>query len=438
MAQADPFIKDLDSAGRLPGAGNAWLDRLRGDAATSFRASGLPTPRVEAWKYTNLRRLARAGFVAAEADKAPEISAIPEGVVALDGAYVAVFVNGRFSSALSALDGLPKGVEAGSLAAQLAENPDLLKDRLGTGGAAGLPLAMLNTALMADGLYLRLADGVVLDKPLHLVSIGQAGEEPKSFHPRHLIVAGTDSIATVVESHVGSGAYFANAVAEFFVGEGAVMNHYKLQNEGPEAYHLASNLIRLANRATYDGFVLQTGAKLARNEIRAELGERVECRLNGAYLGRGDQHIDNTTFIDHAAPNSASREVYKGVLDDTARGVFQGKILVRKDSQKTDGHQLNKTLLLSPGTEIDTKPELEIYADDVKCSHGATAGELEEEPLFYLRSRGIDPHAARAMLVAAFVGEALEEIQAEAPRAAFQAVVDGWVESRAEGQETDS
>ena len=265
------------------------------------------------------------------------------------------------------------------------------------------------------------------------MSVGHAGSEPVSFHPRHLIVVGVGSVATIVESHVGDGTYFTNSVNEISVGDGAVLNHYKLQNDGSEAYHLAANLVRIGDRAVYDSFVLQVGGKLARNEVRTELGERVECRLNGAYLGRGEQHIDNTTFVDHAAPNSSSREVYKGVLDESARGVFQGKILVRQDSQKTDGHQLNKTLLLSQGTEIDSKPELEIYADDVKCSHGATTGELEEEQLFYLRARGINLEMARGMLVAAFVGEALAEMQVDAPRAAFQAVVDDWLERRSEG-----
>ena len=198
---------------------------------------------------------------------------------------------------------------------------------------------------------------------------------------------------------------------EISVNGGAVLNHYKLQNEGSEVFHVATNLVRLADGAVYDNFVLQVGAKLARNEIRAVLGERVECRLNGAYLAGGEQHIDNTTFIDHAAPNSSSREVYKGVLDESARGVFQGKILVRQGSQKTDGHQLNKTLLLSPGTEIDTKPELEIYADDVKCSHGATTGELEEEPLFYLRARGVGEVEARKMLTLAFAADVLAKIE---------------------------
>ena len=430
MAQPAPFLDDFDTV--LPGTGTGWLDQLRADAQEAYRKSGLPTPRTEAWKYTNLRRLARTGFVAAETNGTADVSAIPEGIAALEVGHVATFVNGQFAPSLSSLNDLPAGVELASLAAKLSANAASLEGWFGA--MDGLPLVALNTALMSDGLFLKLEEGVTLEKPLHLISIGHGDGEPVSFHPRNMIVAGAGSTATIVESHVGDGAYFSNGVTEISVGEGAVLNHYKLQNEGAEAYHLTANLVRIADRAVYDSFVLHVGGKLARNEIRAELGERVECRLNGAYLARGEQHIDNTTFIDHAAPNSSSREVYKGVLDESARGVFQGKILVRKDSQKTDGHQLNKTLLLSAGTEIDTKPELEIYADDVKCSHGATTGELEEEPLFYLGARGIDPEAARGMLVAAFVGEALDEMQAEAPRAAFQAVVDGWFETRSEGQ----
>ena len=431
MANPVPFLEDFE--GILPGSGTGWLDRLRADAQKTYQMSGLPTPRTEAWKYTNLRQLARTDFVAAQASCSAEISVLPEGCAALTDAYIAAFVNGCFAPSLSSLDDLPEGVEAVSLAAKLNTDAVSLEGRFGD--TDGLPLATLNTGLISDGLYLRLNDGVVLEKPIHLVSIGHSDGGPVSFHARHLIAMGAGTVATVVESHIGEGTYFSNGVLEISVNGGAVLNHYKLQNEGSEVFHVATNLVRLADGAVYDNFVLQVGAKLARNEIRAVLGERVECRLNGAYLAGGEQHIDNTTFIDHAAPNSSSREVYKGVLDESARGVFQGKILVRQGSQKTDGHQLNKTLLLSPGTEIDTKPELEIYADDVKCSHGATTGELEEEPLFYLRARGIDPERARAMLVAAFVGEALDEMQVEGPRVAFQALVDDWLARRSKGQE---
>lgn len=421
MARKSTPFADLALASGAP-----WIDALRRDALACYRDEGLPTPRREAWKFTNLRRLERIGFAPSPEDGAP-VAEIPDGAAELDGAYRAVFVNGRFDAALSRLENLPKGVEIGSLA---AADPDLLEPHLGRiADTRKHPLAALNTAYMVDGLFMKLADGAVLDAPLHLISIASAGDTALRFHPRHLVVLGANAIATLVESHVGAGETFANTVSEIDVGAGAVLNHYKLQNEGPDAFHIALSQIRLADRASYDGFVLQTGARLARNEVRVHLGNRVECRLNGAYLGRGDQHIDNTTFIDHAAPNSTSREVYKGVLDDRARGVFQGKILVRKDAQKTNGHQLSKTLLLSRGTEIDAKPELEIYADDVKCGHGATTGALDEDALFYLQARGIDPAQARAMLIAAFLGDAVAEIQAEQPRAAFQAVVDRWLDA---------
>jgi Fe-S cluster assembly protein SufD len=407
-------------------AGAPWIDALRGDALACYRDQGLPTMRREAWKFTNLRRLERIAFAPSPLENAP-IADIPDGIAALDGAYRAVFVNGCFDAARSSLDNLPKGVEIGSLA---AVDPDRLEPHLGRiADTRTHPLAALNTAYMSDGLYMKLADNAVLDAPLHLISIASAGDTALRFHPRHLVILGENAIATLVESHVGTGETFANTVLEADLGVSAVLNHYKLQNEGPDAFHIAFSQIRLADRASYDGFVLQVGARLARNEVRVHLGNRVECRLNGAYLGRGDQHIDNTTFIDHTAPNSTSREVYKGVLDERARGVFQGKILVRKDAQKTSGHQLNKTLLLSRGTEMDSKPELEIYADDVKCGHGATTGELEEDALFYLQTRGIGLAQARGILVAAFLSEAVSEIQAEGPRAAFQAVVDQWLDA---------
>jgi Fe-S cluster assembly protein SufD len=425
---ATHFTESFD-ASLMPGA--RWVETLRRDGFERFRSLGLPTPRSEQWKYTNLRALGRVGF-APSADT-PDVADIPAGVAPLEDAYTAVLVNGRFNAALSSMAGLPKGVEIAGLASKVAVDPGSLEGLLGgVADAAAQPLAALNTAYMADGLFVRLADGVALDKPLHLVSIGIGGADPISFHPRHLVLVGKGCVATLVESHVGAGGYFANTVAEIAVGEGALLNHYKLQDESADAFHVSFTQLRLAGKSVYDGFVLQTGGRLARSEIRAELGERVECRLNGAYLGRGEQHVDNTTFIDHTAPHSTSHEVYKGVLDGSARGVFQGKILVRKGAQKTGGRQLNKTLLLAPGTEMDSKPELEIYADDVKCSHGATTGELSEESMFYLMARGIDPATAKGMLVAAFVGEAVAEIQAVAPREAFQKVVDGWLEAREE------
>ena len=236
----------------------------------------------------------------------------------------------------------------------------------------------------------------------------------------------------MIEHHVGLGigATFANHVAEAYVGEGAILRHYKVQREGAEAFHLSNSVAKVGKDACYDNFILTTGARLARNEVRVALGLGSSCNVNGAYMIGGHQHCDTTTVIEHREPHCTSREVYKGVIDDTARAVFQGKILVRHGAQKTDGYQQNRALLLSDTAEIDAKPELEIYADDVKCSHGATAGELDDEALFYLRARGIDKETARGLLIGAFLAEALEEIPEESVREAFQGIIAGWQNAR--------
>lgn len=428
-----PFVDDV----RISRSEDApWTSALRKDGLDRYRESGLPTPRVEAWKYTNLRRLARMSFAPGEV--VPEGISVPENRLVKLDAYRAVIVNGRFQADLSDLDGLPRGVRVEGLANMLRAAPTALEPLLGRIAVRdNKPLAALNAAYLEDGLCVLVDEGVVLDKPLHIVSIGAScGDEATCFHPRLLVSLGAGSVATIVESHVGEGAYFSNGVAEFDVGADAVLNHYKVQEESKDAYHLADTTLRLGDRSTYDGFTFQSGGVLARNEIYASLdGESVECRVNAAYLGAGKQHIDNTVFIDHVKPGSRSREVCKGVLDDQSRAVFQGKILVRKDAQKTDGFQLNKALLLSRGAEIDSKPELEIYADDVKCSHGATVGELDADALFYLRSRGIDSAAARNLLISAFVAEAVDEIQSATVRDAVADLVQAKLEMRNEGRD---
>jgi Fe-S cluster assembly protein SufD len=321
-----------------------------------------------------------------------------------------------------------------SLAGFIARDPAAAEAELGPAPEA-MPLVALNTAFVADGLVLRLACGVVLDKPVHLISIGGAVEGRNVvFHPRHLIRLEPDAQATLVESHVGQDGYFSNTVVDITVKPGASLRHYTLQNQAAEAFHVAAVRVALAARAGYEGFVLHTGAQLARHELRATIaGEGVECRMNGLYLVAGSQHIDNTTFIDHAAGGSRSRQLFKGVLDDRGRGVFQGRVLVRPDAQKTDAHQLSRALLLSRKAEMDGKPELEIYADDVRCSHGATIGSLDQEPMFYLMSRGIDEVTAYRMLVEAFAVEAIDEISAAPVREAFGARVQGWLATRRTG-----
>jgi len=430
-----PFDDRLDAvANSLPGSGRPWLDRLRADARAAYRDAGLPGPKVEAWKYTNLNRLRRTGF-ASETAPAKTVDSVPVGSALSVTAHQAVLVNGRFRADLSSLPDAGAGVEVMGLADVLAREPGLLDGRLGRiAPPAGMPLVALNTALAADGLVIRFRKGTEAETPVHVVSIGAAGDAPVMFQPRLLVIGEEGSSGTVLESHIaaGDGVYFSNSVTEIALERRAALRHYKLQNEHPSAFHLATTKGSFAAGARYESFVLQVGGRIARNEIHVHLGgRRIECRLNGAYLLQGEQHADNTTVIDHAAPDGISRELYKGVLDGMARGVFQGKILVRREAQKTDGHQLNKALLLSRGAEIDSKPELEIYADDVKCGHGATAGEIDDEAVFYLRSRGIDEDTARGLLVDAFVGEAIEQIAHVASREAFQRVVDGWLaESR--------
>lgn len=405
----------------LAGAGLDWLQALRARGLARYRADGLPTRKTEAWRYTNLNRLREAGYAPAELAPAPVLDRLP-ALPAIEG-YSFVLVNGRLRRDLSDLQGLPKGVRVAGLADVIDREPALLEPHLGSVAALeGLPLGALNTAYLTDGLYLHVARDAVLDRPVHLISVGVGDDAPIAFHPRHLIVLEAGATATVVESHVGHGSYFANSVAEMVVGEAATLRHYKLQDEAPAAMHLSAALIELGRGARYDAFTLQIGASLARQEIRVRIGQReADLRLAGAFLATDSQLMDTTTLADHAAPASRSRQAFKGVLAGAARGVFQGKVLVRREAQQTDAHQINRNLLLSPRAEIDSKPELEIYADDVKCSHGAATGALDGDALFYLLSRGVPADAARRMLIEAFLAEVLDEIEVAAVRDAYTA-----------------
>ena len=416
----------------LPGARLGWLERAREGALERFAASGLPTPKVEAWKYTNLNALAKLALVPAK----PVLNGVAaEALTWLLPAglkpHRLVFVNGRLRPDLSRPRALPAGAVLADLAGMLERQPEALEGRLGRLATIDQqPLVALNTAFLADGFVLRLGRDVALDRPVELLFIGIPGAEPAVCHPRGLVLAEAGSRATIVEQHigVGAGAYFANSLIEVEIEDGASLEHYKLERESAEAFHIATTAVRLGRGARYESFVLAEGGRLARNEIGVTLdGPGASCRLNGAFMGRARQHIDNTTTIDHAKPETTSREIYKGVLDNYARGVFQGRILVRPDAQKADGQQTSRTLLLSEGAEIDTKPQLEIYADDVKCSHGAAAGALDEDALFYLRSRGIPQDEARQLLVTAFVHDAVDGIENEPVRECFRRVAAGWV-----------
>ena len=419
------------AAAALPGAGLPWLDALR-DEGRRLSADGLPSTRMEAWKYTNLAPLAELDF------RSPELGGEvlpadlgPGAFDALEGPSL-VFVNGRLSTRHSRFEGLPAGLHACGLAQGLADDPAGVEALIGSAESLnGDLMAAFNAAFAADGCIVETAPGTTAEEPVRLRFVAAPGSEPVAYHPRVIVRLGAGSSLTLIESHEGpAGApTWSNPLVDIQVGEGARLSHVKLQIEGEGAYHTALTKVVLAGEARYESHLLALGARLARHEIHVRFdGEGANCQLRGGYMARGGQHMDNTTVIDHAVPHCESREVYKGVLDDTARGVFQGKIIVRQDAQKTDGHQLNRTLLLSRKAEIDTKPELEIYADDVKCSHGATAGEPEADQLFYLRSRGLDHRTALALIVEGFMGELLEEIGHEPARAVMADRVAAWID----------
>ncbi|MDR3517942.1 MAG: Fe-S cluster assembly protein SufD [Azospirillaceae bacterium] len=428
----------------LPGAGLGWLDRLRHDGLARFAATGFPSQRVEAWKYTSLRALERSVFAPAGHATPPAIDRLPTVAPDPRTAHRLVLVDGRFRPDLSSVPASVAGIASAGLADLLAGSPGdvpttLAERHLGSVATLETGLTAVNTAFVSDGLVIHVAAGVAVAQPIEVVFIatGGAAASPTLHHPRLLLVAEPDSQVTLVEHHVGlgDGPYATNTVVEIVVGDRAVVNHTKIQREGQGAIHIATTAARIGSEGRYDHFGLTLGAALSRNDIVPILGAGASCRLAGAYLLRGRQHADTTTAIEHSAPRATSRQVYKGVIDDTAHGVFQGRILVRPGAQKTDAYQINRALLLSAGAEIDSKPELEIHADDVKCSHGATAGELDDDQLFYLRARGIDRDDARRLLIGAFVGEAIDEISDATVAAAVRALADAWLTTPAAGSQ---
>lgn len=427
-----PYLDQaLDASSTFAGAGVGWIDALRRAGADAYGAHGLPRRRDEYWRYTNLNALLDESFQLAETVPAIGLPPLPHPSVAGLAAYRVVLVNGRVQPKLCVLDGMPADVLISGLEDLLAAAPDRLEPHLGRTVPLGdMPMAALNTAFLQDGMALFIGENVTLDKPVHLISITAPGDGSMMVQPRHLVVMGAGSQATLIETHITAtgGSSFNNIVTELQLAEGAKLNHFVFQEEADTSVHLSGTAVALAAESVYDSFVLQSGAAIGRSEIRAYLnGPGVDCRLDGVYLATGKQVVDNTTYVEHAAPECRSRQVYKGVLDGAARGVFQGKVYVERDAQKTDGHQLSRALLLSPRAEIDARPELEIYADDVKCSHGATAGELDEESLFYLLSRGIPRITARRMLIEAFLSEAIAEIPLQQVAEDFSTHVRQWL-----------
>ena len=408
---------------RRPQGGPRWLDELRTRGAARFAALGLPTVRDEEWRFTNVSPLGAIDFL--PADPVSGTADHLAGFAYADAPVRLVIVNGRFDTTLSRTKGLPAGVQVGSLAAAMNGHADIVQRYFGQlADFSSRSFTALNTAFVQDGAFLHVPEGVVVETPIHILFMSGADAATVMSHPRTLLVAGANSQVRLVESYVGvpGRTYFANVVSEMFVGENAVVDHYRVQQESIEAYHIASLHAHTARSATFSSHSFSLGGKLVRNDAFAILdGEGGDCTLNGLYLADRDRLIDNHTTIDHAKPHCGSHEVYKGILGGTARAVFNGKIIVRQDAQKTDAKQTNRALLLTDGATINTKPQLEIFADDVKCTHGAAIGQLDDDAIFYLRARGLTFADARDMLIHAFAGQILERVQIEPLRDALEA-----------------
>jgi Fe-S cluster assembly protein SufD len=410
-------------AARLPGAGLPWLDDIRSQAIERFVAEGWPSGRLEAWRHTSLLFMAREPFAPA-AGAVADVDAAAAAVAALRaqlarpgdsgpaGGHWLVFVDGRYAPALGEVGELPAGARIQALSEALASRPDAVESLFGNAAQGGSPAA-LNAALASDGAFVELADGLALEQPLHLVFI--AGGAASTAQLRNLLRVGANAQLTVVEHYLASSedaATFTNAVTRVEAGADARVTHLKFQHESAQAVHLATIDAAQARGARFESHSLSFGARLARNDIVTRFdGEGCETLLNGLYHVDGKRHVDHHTRIEHLAPHGTSHEYYRGILDDESRGVFSGRIVVGHGAMRTDAMQRADNLLLSPRAEADARPELEIYADDVKCSHGATVGQIDEASLFYLRTRGIDEAHARDLLTWAFAAEVLARIE---------------------------
>jgi Fe-S cluster assembly protein SufD len=419
-AEAGHYLTEIERAERDRAHEPAWLRDVRRSAAGAFERTGIPTTRHEEWRSTNVAPIAATRFVTA-----PPVTVSGEEaarfLVPGVGGPVLVFVNGRYVPELSAPGVQAAGLAVSTLAEAIEHNPESLEPHLARhADSTDRPFAALNTALFDDGALITLADNAIADLPIQVVFLSTVTPAPAMASPRLLVVLGENSQAKLIETFGGIGPArgFTNAVTEIVVGSGAVLGHVRLQRESESAFHIGHTQIQVGRSGRASSHAIALGGLISRHDAVAVLGgEGADCTLNGLYLADGHQLIDNHTEIDHAMPHGTSHELYKGILGGQARGVFNGRIRVRPDAQKTDAKQTNKTLLLSDEAQINTKPQLEIFANDVRCTHGATVGQLNQEALFYLRTRGIGLHDARNLLVTAFAADVTGRIPLEPVRA---------------------
>ena len=403
----------------------APLTALRAAGAEAFARLGFPTTRSEDWKYTSVTAIATTPFAAAIERAVDTLDAAALEPYTFGGTWpLVVFLNGRYAPALSQLGALPDGVRVMTLAAAAEQEPALLAGHLGVAAPADRDgFTALNAAFAGEGVLIHVAREMVIDVPVHILHVTDANGAGVMSHPRHILIADRHAKASVIESYVSLAdvSYFTNAVVEVSVSDGATLQLLRIQRESPTAYHVGTVEARQGRDSHFMAFTFHTGAALSRSNVFTVLGgEGCGTTLNGLYMLGGAQHGDHQTRVEHVAPNCFSREAYKGLLDDASHGVFNGKVYVHPEAQKTDGKQTNNTLLLSKDAQIDTKPQLEIFADDVKCTHGATVGRIDETSLFYLKSRGVGALLARQLLMYAFAADVLETIENEAVKEALE------------------
>ena len=406
-----------------------WLALMRQNGIASFAEQGFPKLSDEDWRFTNVAPIAKLNFQLASsvAVNGAETKVLEDSVFAALPGHRLVFVNGFFSTKLSSLQPVTGGVRIESLATALAKDSTLIEKHLGKfAHTAGNAFAAMNQALFADGAFIFVPSGVAVAEPVQLIYISSAKNSGETILPRNLVIAEANSKVTVVESYLATGnvAYLTNAVTEIIAGDQAFIEHIKVQDEATAAFHIATIAGEFGRASNVNVHSFALGGKISRNNIRTKLaGEGLECILNGLYLTKADQLADHHMIVEHAQPHCASHEYFNGILDDQSKGVFHGRIYVHPIAQKTDAKQTNKNLLLSDDATADTKPQLEIYADDVKCTHGATIGQLNSESIFYLRSRGMSLDTAKQMLIHAFAGEIIERIKCEPARAVIDKLV---------------
>ena len=427
MTAAVDHYLSIQKEHALPGRGIAWVDNLREQGVNEFKAHGFPTIQHEDWRYTNIRQIQKQPFAPVDARIDSTLrEQLSHCLLPGLESHRIVFIDGHYSAALTDEVLLPKGVHAQSLATAIQSGSVEVEKTLGS--CALLQensFSALNTAFVEDGLYLSVNEDCVVERPIEIVFFNTE-RGGQLVQPRNLLVFGKRSRTKIIERYVSlaDASYFTNSITEMVLHQSAITEHTKLQEESNKAFHIGGIFVRLSADAQAISNNVALGSLIARTDLSVKLtAEGGKCSLNGVYLANGRQHIDNFTQVDHQQPNCKSDEFYKGVLDNRARAVFRGRVIVHQDAQYTDAQQENRNLLLSDDAEIDTKPQLEIYADDVKCSHGATVGQLDEDALYYLRSRAIDETTARSLLTYAFARDVVSRFSLKPIRQRVESVL---------------